>query len=117
MNQLQHLLIKLAEEGSEVAKIALKTSQFGPDEVMPGQPFNNFQRCHQELDDLWAMVEMLNDQYGFGYAPSRDRIDAKKEKVRKYLGYSICLGLVDGQTDVDVHPMAVEKNREPSSNG
>lgn len=105
MNQLQHLLTKLAEEGSEVAQIALKTAQFGPNEVMPGQPLDNFQRCHQELDDLMAMVEMLNDQYGFGYKPSRERMDAKKEKVRKYLGYSIHLGLVEGDTDVTEHPM------------
>lgn len=106
MNQLQHLLIKLAEEGAEVAQIALKTSQFGPDEIMPGQPLSNFQRCHQELDDLMAMVEMLNDKYGFGYTPNRERMDAKKVKVQKYLGYSIHLGLVAGETDVSAHPMA-----------
>lgn len=73
---------------------------------MPGQPLNNFERCHQELDDMWAMVEMLNDQYGFNYTPSRDRIDAKKVKVRKYLGYSIHLGPVEGETEVSEHPMA-----------
>lgn len=98
MNQLQHLLAKLAEEGSEIAQIALKTTQFGPEEVMPGQPLSNFQRCHSELDDLWAIVEMLNDQYEFNYAQSRERIEAKKEKVRKYLEYSIHLGLVEGNT-------------------
>ena len=106
MNQLQHLLTKLAEEGAEVAQIALKTSQFGPLEVMPGQPLSNFERCHLELDDLWAMVEMLNEQYGFSYTPNRERIAAKKIKVRKYLGYSIHLGLVDGETDENRHPMA-----------
>lgn len=110
MNQLQYLLTKLAEEGSEVAQIALKTQQFGPEEVMPGQPLNNFQRCHQELDDLWAMVEMLNDQYQFDYTPNRDRIEAKKAKVRKYRGYSIHLGLVEGETDVHEHPMARPAN-------
>lgn len=106
MNQLQHYLTKLAEEGSEVAQIALKTQQFGPREIMPGQPFNNFERAHQELDDLWAMVEELNDKFGFGYTPNRERMEAKKEKVRKYLGYSIHLGMVEGATDVHTHPMA-----------
>lgn len=105
MNQLQHLLIKLAEEGSEVAQIALKTSQFGPDEIMPGQPLSNFQRCHQELDDLMAIVEMLNDQHQFGYTPNRERIEAKFTKVNTYLGYSIHLGLVSGETTVNSHPM------------
>lgn len=105
MNQLQHLLVKLAEEGSEIAQIALKTAQFGPTETMPGQPFDNFERCHQEIDDLFAVIEMLNEQYQFGYAPSRDRIDAKKAKVQKYLGYSIRLGLVEDEATTDVHQM------------
>lgn len=55
---------------------------------------------------------MLNDQYQFNYTPSRDRIDAKKNKVRKYLGYSIHLGLVEGETDVTEHPMAVAGAKE-----
>lgn len=100
MNQLQHLLVKLAEEGAEVAQISLKAAQFGAEEVMAGQPFTNFQRCHQELDDLQAIVEMLNAQYGFAYSPNRERLEAKKAKVRKYLGYSIRLGLVDGDQPV-----------------
>lgn len=95
MVPLQFYLTKLAEEGSEVVQIALKTQQFGPGEVMPGQPLSNFERCHQELDDLWAMVEELNEKFGFDYVPSRERIEAKKAKVKKYLDYSIHLGMVE----------------------
>ena len=94
MNQLQHYLTKLAEECAEVAQIALKTQ------------LSNFERVHLELDDLWAMVEELNDKFGFGYTPNRERIEAKKAKVRKYLGYSIHLGMVDGESDVHAHPKA-----------
>lgn len=112
VKNLQYYLGKLAEEGVEVSQIALKTMQFGPTEVMPGQPLNNFERCHLELDDLNAMIEELNAQFGFGYKPNRERIEAKKEKVRKYLAYSIHLGMVDGTTDVDQHPMA-DKGLEP----
>lgn len=61
MNHLQHYLTKLAEEGSEVAQIALKTQQFGADEVMPGQPLNNFERCHLELDDLTIREEITGE--------------------------------------------------------
>lgn len=110
MNHLQHYLTKLAEEGSEVAQIALKTQQFGPGEVMPGQPLNNFERCHLELDDLWAMVEELNDKFGFGYTPNRERMDAKKLKVRKYLDFSISRGMVEGQAESCEHPMALPAN-------
>jgi len=106
MNHLQHYLAKLAEEGSEVAQIALKTVQFGPNEVMPSQPLSNFQRCHLELDDLNAMVEELNEKFGFSYTPNRERIEAKKAKVRKYLEFSMHLGMVEGKTDVREHPMS-----------
>lgn len=95
MNLLQYYLTKLAEEGSEVAQIALKAQQFGADEVMPGQPLTNFQRCHLELDDLQAMVEELNEHFAFGYQPDRARIEAKKEKVRKFLALSTLLGNVE----------------------
>ena len=94
MNLQQYLLGKLAEEGAEVGQIALKTQQFGFHEYCPGQPFTNTERTHQEIDDLMAIVEMLND-IGFGYVSSRDRIEAKKEKVVKYLTYSVELGMVD----------------------
>ena len=105
MNKLQHLLVKLAEEGAEVAQIALKTSQFGAAEVMPGQLLTNFQRCHQELDDLFAIVDMLNSNFNFGYQPNKDKMELKKLKVQNYLGYSIHLGLVEGESTITCHPM------------
>jgi|AntRauTorcE11897_2_1112592.scaffolds.fasta_scaffold26421_4 hypothetical protein len=94
MTLTQYLLGKLAEEGSEVAQIALKTQQFGLSEMCPGQPFDNAERSHQELDDVAAIVEMLNDQ-GFGYQPDRDRIETKKAEVAHYLRYSVDLGAVE----------------------
>jgi len=105
MRKFQYLLNKLAEEGSEVAQIALKTAQFGFFEAMPGQPFNNLERCHQELDDIAAIVEMLNEECGFQYEPSRHRILLKKERVKKYRDYSISLGMVEGEVMPQVHPM------------
>ncbi len=99
MNRLQWLLSKLAEEASEVSQISLKTSQFGPDEVMPGQPLTNFQRTHGELNDLLAIVEVLNDEYNFDFkcdlnSLDRNAIELKKQKLEKYYRYSVSLGLV-----------------------
>lgn len=95
MTRLQLLLTKMAEEGCEVGQIGLKTAQFGVDEKCPDQPFTNAERCYQEIDDLMAMVEMLNDEFGFGYIPSRERRDAKKIKVNKFAAYSSDLGMVE----------------------
>ena len=94
MTLTQHLLGKLAEEGSEVAQIALKTQHFGLSEKCHGQPFDNSERTHQELDDLAAIVEMLNE-LGLGYQPSRERIETKKAKVIHYLQHSVKLGTVN----------------------
>jgi hypothetical protein len=94
MDRTQLLLTKLAEECTEVGKLALKTAQFGLTEVCPGQPLNNAERTHEEIDDLMAAIEMLNEECGFGYMPNRERIAAKKAKVNKFADYSIVLGMV-----------------------
>ena len=95
MNLQQFLLTKITEEACEIGQIALKTQQFGFDETCPGMPFTNAERLHQEIDDLQAAVEMLND-VGLNYTPNRDRIEHKKEKVFHYLKYSVGLGMVEG---------------------
>ena len=100
MDRLQLLLSKLAEEGTEVAQIALKTAQFGLHESREGQYPTNAERCHAEIDDLMAAVEMLNEECGFGYTPSRERIEAKKAKVNKFAAYSETLGLVRPNTEL-----------------
>jgi NTP pyrophosphatase (non-canonical NTP hydrolase) len=94
MNQLQYLLVKLAEEASEVSQIALKTSQFGMDEVYPKQEQTNKERIHQELNDLLGIVQMLNDSFAFEFLPSESAINKKTQKVSHYLEYSKQLGMV-----------------------
>lgn len=107
---LQYLLGKLAEEAAEVAQIALKTSDFGLDEVMPGQPYSNRERCCQELDDMMGVLKSLKEQCGFAYKPNDGAIDAKQVKIEKYKAYSISLGLVEGPRVVPPlpHPMTVQ---------
>ena len=72
-----------------------KINRFGLHEIFPHQPLTNAQRLHLELDDLMAMVEMLNEECGLDYVPSRERIEAKKVKVNDYAHYSKKLGMLD----------------------
>lgn len=95
MNSLQYYLTKLAEEASEVAQIALKTQQFGPNEKHPELDYTNFQRCHQELNDLLAVVDVLNTYFCFGFIPNPVSQEHKKKKMLKYKNYSVELGMVD----------------------
>jgi hypothetical protein len=90
MNRLQYLLMKLAEESSEITQISLKTAQFGYDSSWNGSP-TNIEHCHKELDDLMAAIEMLNEEFDFGYAFDREAIDAKKAKVNKFYQISVDL--------------------------
>ena len=95
LNRQQYLLTKLAEEASEIAQIALKTQQFGMDEICPQPPETNKQRIHKELNDLLGVVEMLNQECCFDYQPDDGEIAAKINKVNKYYGYSINCGQVE----------------------
>lgn len=87
MNRTEHLLTKLMEECAEVAQEASKASLFGMEEVMPGQPLTNRERTLKELNDLWAVCEMLGLQH-----VDRDAVERKKEKVLKYMAYAESIG-------------------------
>ena len=93
MDRLQLLLTKLAEESAEITQVALKAQQFGLTEEY--QDTTNVERIHRELDDLMAVVLMLNDEYDFGYDPNQGWIDIKKHKINHYARHSRDLGLVD----------------------
>lgn len=94
MDRIQFLLCKLSEEASEVAQIALKNQQFGLNQVWPEQSYSNKERAHQELNDLLAIVDMLNEESDFNYTPDKMEIEAKKVKVNKYYDKSITLGQI-----------------------
>lgn len=94
MNRQQYLLNKLAEEATEVAQQALKAAQFGLDEAEPEQRKSNAERCHDEIDDMLGVIEMLNEEFGFNFQSQMDRRMMKKQKVNKYAAYSAELGLL-----------------------
>ncbi|WCM21387.1 hypothetical protein NDK50_08045 [Paraburkholderia bryophila] len=97
MTLTQYYLVKLAEEASEVAQIALKCAHFGVSEVQPGQSLTNAQRCYAELNDLLAMVHQLGKASGGEFYFSQDgfAMANKIAKVDRYLAYSQSLGLVE----------------------
>lgn len=95
MNEQQYLLGKLAEEAAEVAQIALKCQQFGLFEIMPGQNYTNVQRVYSELNDLNAVIGILNREFTFGYIPDEIMMQIKTKKVEKYMEKSRALGQLD----------------------
>lgn len=103
MTRREHLLAILAEECAEVSQRVTKILRFGINEKQPGQDKTNRARLVDELNDLRAAVQMLEDE---GVLPAiidhasiqerKLRIAEKREKVEKYLRYSASLGLVTG---------------------
>ena len=95
MNKLQLLLGKLTEECCEVGQSALKTSQFGLDGTIPGTNLTNRDRLNAELNDVIAVIEMLNEEFQLQYSYDINEIRAKKEKITKYALISEDLGFVE----------------------
>ena len=88
MNKVEYLLTCLAEEAVEVAQRATKAMRFGCDEVQPGQPLSNVQRISQELSEVFALAELLEEE-GVRILPlSSDAIERKREKVAVFMKYS-----------------------------
>lgn len=94
MDRIQFLFCKLAEEAAEVTHIAMKNQQFGMNETMPGQPFNNAERAHQEINDLLTIIDMLNEEFDFGFVKNGIQMKLKREKVEKFHEKSVMLGQV-----------------------
>lgn len=94
LTEMQYLIDVLGEECNEIAVRASKIIRFGLKEIQPGQPLTNAQRLALELDDLTAMIELINERVPGTYIPDRSNIDAKKEKVTKFIKYSEQCGTV-----------------------
>ena len=90
----QYLLVKLAEEASEIAQIALKTAQFGVHEKYHKLDEDNLERISGEFNDLLGVIELLRDNNVY-INTNFDKIADKKIKVKKYLKYSQDLGMVE----------------------
>lgn len=95
MTNKQYLLLKLSEECNEVGQMASKNMHFGTEETQTGGIQTNRERLHDEINDLLAIIELLNEEEGFNFTPDPTKIADKKHKVKYYREYSRSLGLVE----------------------
>lgn len=98
MDMTEYLLTLITEEALEIAHRATKASRFGLDEVQPGQDQTNTQRMVGEYVDLVTTFMLLEQHLGVTLLPSgterREMIDAKIEKIQKFMEYSRQLGVL-----------------------
>lgn len=79
----RELLTILAEECCEVGQRVSKALRFGLMEVQPGQPLSNADRISEELGDLLATAEEMNDVIDWQIVKNAKA--AKREKLARYL--------------------------------
>ena len=100
----------LAEECNEVGIRCSKAGRFGIDEIQPGQDLDNRQRIIYELNDVFAVIEMLTEA-GVAMPPilpfgeklaklegiviDRDMVDLKKAKVTNFIQLSRDRGMLE----------------------
>ncbi len=109
MNRDEHLMLIAMEESVEVAltlaqriskalRFGLEQIQQDADDAPEQNPerLTNRERIRKEYSDLAAMLEMI----GIG-APLGRQMDAKKEKVERYLGRSLKCGTLTAPKEQD----------------
>lgn len=94
MNTTEHLLTILSEECAEVSQRVSKALRFGLKEIQPGQLFTNAERICEEICDLYAVVEMLEDSGALQGVVDIDRIQAKKARVKEFMKYAETCGVL-----------------------
>ena len=91
MNRGEHLLTILSEECAEVTQAATKALRFGMHEQRD-LPTSNYDRLKAEINDFYAVVEMVEHCFDVDLERNQEQINAKQEKVEKYLRYSFQCG-------------------------
>ncbi|QDH49663.1 pyrophosphatase [Pantoea phage Kyle] len=91
----QFLLGLLAEECAEIAQECSKCDRFGLDERMNDSTPPNRERLQNEVQDLFAVLSLLTDKFGFNFEPNEDKIMAKLNKIDFYYQYSKSIGRVE----------------------
>lgn len=99
MTAIEHLLVCLAEEATEVAQAATKALRFGLDEHADGERTYeaNGAKIYHEIHDLIAVYRMLaNRTIALPvFAVDEDLIEAKIRKLIGMLNYSEAKGRLD----------------------
>ena len=94
MTRQDHLNWIVAEECLEIAQRMSKIARFGIGEVQPGQARNNRARMLLEFADLCGALEkaLPGSDITEMVSALRPDIDAKKDKIEKFLTYSLECG-------------------------
>jgi hypothetical protein len=95
MNKVEHLLVCLAEECSEVAQAATKALRFGLNDKGPNHELTNAEYIAREFNDVIAVVKMLEELGLIPLCHSPISQKAKKDRVILYMEYAKRCGTLE----------------------
>ena len=81
-NQTKEVMDILQEECAEVIQAVSKISRFGLDNLKPGKAKTNREHLEEELGDLQAMVEILQELDIVSFTNIEKAAEAKREKLK-----------------------------------
>lgn len=105
MTKTEYLFLCLAEEGGELTQAAGKAGRFGATDRPPGGGLRNDDHVVHEINDVLAVVELLEEQ-GVDLAGVGDRqaIEQKKAKVLRFMHFSERRGVLPAPARVALRP-------------
>jgi NTP pyrophosphatase (non-canonical NTP hydrolase) len=74
----------LQEECAEVIQAVSKIRRFGIDNAKPGKPKTNREHLEEELGDLYAMIDILQELDIVSWAGIEKAAEAKREKLKTW---------------------------------
>ena len=83
-SQTKEVMDILQEECAEVIQAVSKISRFGLDNVKPGKPKTNREHLEEELGDLYAMINILQEMDIVSWSKIEAASNAKIEKLKKW---------------------------------
>jgi len=83
-SQTKEVMDILQEECAEVIQAVSKISRFGLDNLKPGKPKTNREHLEEELGDLYAMIEILQELDVVNWTNIELAAEAKREKLKKW---------------------------------
>lgn len=107
MNQLEITLLTLEEELLEAAHRVSKALRFGLTEIQPGQKLTNAERIRHELNDVHAMIELLQEANALPPIYDIKLVVAKKQRFAETLS----IGQQNANAMETSHPQAKTQPR------